>query len=158
MKMNAHIFDENISKTDYGVGVVEKPPTRATTSAAFVEPISSPTAEATEQATTPSEKPKKKLRDEAHEKIESILNTRTFLAIVGATLMLGLYIYNVISINRLAGETEALRQKIDEAKSINVEIESELKGLERSERVGRKAYEKLGLQISTIPPIELKAK
>jgi len=58
----------------------------------------------------------------------------------------------------LAGETEALRQKIDEAKSINVEIESELKGLERSERVGREAYEKLGLQISTVPPIELKAK
>jgi len=156
--MNAHIFDENISKTDYGVGVVGKPPTRTTTSAAFVEPISSPTADATAQATTPSEKPKKKLRDEAHEKIESILNTRTFLAIVGATLMLGLYIYNVISINRLAGETEALRQKIDEAKSINVEIESELKGLERSERVGREAYEKLGLQISTVPPIELKAK
>jgi cell division protein FtsL len=51
-----------------------------------------------------------------------------------------------------------LRQKIDEAKSINVEIESELKGLERSERVGREAYEKLGLQISTVPPIELKAK
>jgi len=64
----------------------------------------------------------------------------------------------VISINRLAGETEVLRQKIDEAKSINVEIESELKGLERSERIGREAYEKLGLQISTAPPIELKAK
>jgi len=108
--MNAHIFDENISKTDYGVGVVDKSPTRVATSAAFVEPISSPTADATAQATTPSEKPKKKLRDEAHEKIESILNTRTFLAIAGATLLLGLYIYNVISINRLAGETELQAQ------------------------------------------------
>ena len=54
--MNAHIFDENISKTDYGVGVVEKSPTRVATSAAFVEPISSPTIDASAQATTPSEK------------------------------------------------------------------------------------------------------
>ncbi len=153
--MNARIFDEHISKADYGVGVVEKTATKAIPSAAFVEPIQPPTDA---NAGTPIEKPKKKLRDEAHEKIESILNTRTFIVIAGATLLLGLYIYNVISINRLAGETEALRQKIDEAKSLNVEIESELKSLERSERVGREAFEKLGLRISTVPPIELKSK
>ncbi len=153
--MNARIFDEHISKADYGVGVVEKTATKAIPNVAFVEPIQ-PSTNA--NAETPIEKPKKKLRDEAHEKIESILNTRTFIVIAGATLLLGLYIYNVISINRLAGETEALRQKIDEAKSLNVEIESELKGLERSERVGREAFEKLGLRISTVPPIEMKSK
>ncbi len=153
--MNARIFDEHISKADYAVGVVEKTATKAIPNVAFVEPSQPPTSATAE---TPIEKPKKKLRDEAHEKIESILNTRTFIVIAGATLLLGLYIYNVISINRLAGETEALRQKIDEAKSLNVEIESELKGLERSERVGREAFEKLGLRISTVPPIELKSK
>jgi cell division protein FtsL len=153
--MSVRIFDEHISKADYGVGVVEKTATKAIPNAAFVEPIQPPTSATAE---TPIEKPKKKLRDEAHKKIESILNTRTFIVIAGATLLLGIYIYNVISINRLAGETEALRQKIDEAKSLNVEIESELKSLERSERVGREAFEKLGLRISTVPPIELKSK
>ncbi|MFQ3608335.1 MAG: FtsL-like putative cell division protein [Chloroherpetonaceae bacterium] len=154
--MKAHIFDEHISKTDYGIGVVENSSTRAVSAATFVEPIASPTLDANSEDLKRAEKPKKKLRDEAHEKIESILNTRTFVVIAGATLLLGLYIYNVISINRLAGETEALRQKIDEAKSLNVEIESELKALERSERIGREAFEKLGLRISTAPPIELK--
>lgn len=156
--MNAQIFDEQINKTDYGVGVVGEAPTRSAASAPFVEPIQPPTTDESAEAEKPVEKPKKKLRDEAREKIESILNARTFVAIAGATVFLGLYIYNVISINRLAGETEALRQKIDEAKSVNVEIESELKALERSERVGREAFEKLGLRISTAPPIELKSK
>lgn len=156
--MNAQIFDEHISKGDYGVGVVEKTPTKSNATAAFVEPISSLPLDVNPEGLKSVEKPKKKLRDEAHEKIESILNARTFIVIAGATLLLGLYIYNVISINRLAGETEVLRQKLNEAKSLNVEIESELKGLERSERVGREAFEKLGLRISTAPPIELKSK
>ncbi|MGQ9804968.1 MAG: FtsL-like putative cell division protein [Chlorobiales bacterium] len=156
--MNARIFDEHIGKTDYGVGVVGKTPTGAVADTAFVEPIASPTLDASPEHVKHAEKPKKKLRDEAHEKIESILNARTFIVIAGATLLLGLYIYNVISINRLAGETEALRQKIEEARGLNVEIESELKALERSERIGREAFEKLGLRISTAPPIELKSK
>ncbi len=156
--MKAPIFDEHTSKADYGIGVVESTSKRAAAAPTFVEPIAPPTLDANPEGVKPVEKPKKRLRDEAHEKIESILNMRTFILIAGATLLLGLYIYNVISINRLAGETEALRQKIDEAKSLNVEIESELKGLERSERVGREAFEKLGLRISTAPPIELKSK
>lgn len=154
--MNARIFDEHIGKTDYGVGSVEETPTQSTPDVVFVEPISSPVQGAQSEAAESVKKPKKKLRDEAHEKIESILNARTFIVIMGATLLLGLYIYNVISINRLAGEIEALRQKIEEAKSLNVEIESELKALERSERIGREAFEKLGLRISTVLPIELK--
>ncbi len=153
--MNTRIFDEHIGKTDYGVGMVQEMPTKATTSVTFVE-TESTLSDGTE-AETGGEKPKKKIRDRAHEKIESILNIRTFIAIVGATLILGLYIYNVISINRLAGETEALRQRLDEVRSLNVEIESELKSLERSERIGREAFEKLGLRVSTLPPIELKS-
>ncbi len=155
--MKAQIFDEHMAKTDYGIGVVENTPIKSTVPVAFVEPMQSSLLDAVEGAKN-NQEPKKKLRDKAHEKIESILNARTFIVIAGVTLMLGLYIYNVISINRLAGETEALRQKIDEAKSVNVEIESELKALQRSERIGREAFEKLGLRISTAPPIELKSK
>lgn len=154
--MNARIFDEHIGKTDYGIGVVGETPTRAVSTSEFVELTASSASDANPEGLKNVKKPKKKLRDEAHEKIESILNARTFIVIAGATLLLGLYIYNVISINRLAGETESLRQKLNEAKSLNVEKESELKSLERSERVGREAFEKLGLSVSTIPPIELK--
>jgi cell division protein FtsL len=92
--------------------------------------------------------PKKPLREQAHDKIESILNLRTFLVIAGATIVLGLYIYNLISINRLSGETEELKNKLRETQSLNVELEGQLKSLERSERIGEAAYQQLGLGFS----------
>ncbi|MCS6987943.1 MAG: FtsL-like putative cell division protein [Chloroherpetonaceae bacterium] len=153
--MKTQIFDERIGRADYGVGVVEEAPLRKSHSQPFVEEAQASGANGAEPK--PAEKPKKKLRDEAREKIESILNLRAFLAIAGATALLGLYIYNVISINRLAGETESLRRKIDEVRSLNIERESELNALTRSETIGREAHEKLGLRVSTVPPIELKA-
>lgn len=153
--MKTQIFDERIGNADYGVGVVEEKPSRNAARQPFVE-AAQPAPDASAEGETPVAKPKKKLRDEARERIESILNLRTFLAIAGATLLLGLYIYNVISINRLSGETESLRQKLDEARSLNIERESELKALLRSETIGREAHEKLGLRVSTVPPIELK--
>ena len=78
-------------------------------------------------------------------KIESVLNIRTFLFVASSTVLLGLYIYNVISINRLAGETEYLKQKLRDQKSVNVVLESRLNYAQRIEKISDIARKKLGL-------------
>ncbi|MCS7013437.1 MAG: FtsL-like putative cell division protein [Chloroherpetonaceae bacterium] len=115
------------------------------------------TAQTESAPVAPTEAPKKKLREKAQEKVESILNLRTFLFIAGITLVLALYIYNVISINRLSGETEALKKEIEAARSLNVELESQLKALQRVEHISAEAYKRLGLRYKTEPPVELKS-
>lgn len=114
--------------------------------------------QATDAAHSATELPKKRLREKAQEKVETILNLRTFLFIAGTTLVLALYIYNVIAINRLSGETEALKKEIESARSLNVELESNLKALQRVERISAEAYRKLGLRYKTEPPVELRQK
>jgi hypothetical protein len=101
--------------------------------------------------------PKKKLREKAQEKVESILNLRTFLVVAGLTALLALYISNVIAINRLSGEAELLKKELEDARSVNVELESKLQALQRVEHVSAEAYRKLGLRYKTEPPVELKA-
>jgi hypothetical protein len=101
--------------------------------------------------------PKKKLREKAQEKVESILNLRTFLFVAGLTALLALYISNVIAINRLSGETELLKKELEDARSVNVELDSKLKALQRVEHVSAEAYKKLGLRYKTEPPVELNA-
>ncbi len=101
--------------------------------------------------------PKKKLREKAQEKVESILNLRTFLFVAGLTALLALYISNVIAINRLSGETEWLKKELEDARSVNVELDSKLKALQRVEHVSAEAYKKLGLRYKTEPPVELNA-
>jgi cell division protein FtsL len=125
----------------------------------YAEPMSEP-AESIDETTIEElpvevEKPKKKFRQQAHEGIESILNLRTFVVVAGTTILLALYIYNVISINRVAGEVESLKASIEEAKSLNIELESNLKVLQQTERIGREAYDKLGLKFSAEQPIEI---
>ncbi|PIO48728.1 MAG: hypothetical protein CMR00_03465 [[Chlorobium] sp. 445] len=99
--------------------------------------------------------PMKKLRERTQEKVESILNLRTFLLVAVTTALLAFYISNVISINRLSGETESLRKQLEDAHSLNVELESKLRALQRVEHVSAEAYKKLGLRYKTEPPIEL---
>lgn len=93
---------------------------------------------------------------QAQEKIESILNLRTFAAVLVGTVMLALYIYNVISINRLATETRQLEQQMSDAKNLNTTLESKLGALQRIERISKVAYEVLGLGVKGEQPIELK--
>lgn len=106
-------------------------------------------------APEPLAPPKKKLRERAQEKVESILNLRAFLFVAALTALLALYISNVISINRLSGETESLKKELEDARSLNVELESKLRALQRVEHVSAEAYKKLGLRYKTEPPIEL---
>jgi cell division protein FtsL len=122
----------------------------------FVEEKRAGVQQPPDTATTYSAPKEKKFREKAQEKIESILNARTFLAVAGATVLLAFYIYNVIAINRLAGESEVLKKQIEDARSLNVELESKLKSLQRVEQVTGAAYEKLGLRYKTEPPVELK--
>jgi cell division protein FtsL len=78
--------------------------------------------------------------------IESVLNLRTFLLVASATLLLGFYIHNVITVNRLAGETEYLRQKLIDQQSVNVVLESKLQHTQRIEKISKLAGLKLGLE------------
>lgn len=103
-----------------------------------------------------SEASRKRFKKEAHERIESILNLKTFVLLAGITLLLSLYIYNVISINRLAGEAEQLRRNVDETKSLNTILEARLHNLQRVEHVSSVAYDELGLRVKTEQPVELK--
>ncbi len=122
----------------------------------FVEEKRVGAQQVSDVATAHSAPKEKKFREKAQEKIESILNVRTFLAVAGATVLLAFYIYNVITINRLAGESEVLKKQIEDARSLNVELESKLKSLQRIEHVTGAAYDKLGLRYKTEPPVELK--
>jgi len=88
-------------------------------------------------------KPKRK---KAQIKIESVLNLRTFFLVAGFTVYLGLYIYNVISINRLAGESEMLRQRLVDQESVNVVLQSKLQHAQRIEKISEIAQQRLGLK------------
>lgn len=110
-----------------------------------------PDAEAIEPA-------KPKLRAQAQEKIESILNLRTFAFVAGCTVMLALYIYNVISMNRLATETQQLNQSLADTKNLNMVLESNLNAMQRIERISTAAFETLELRVKGEQPIELKIK
>lgn len=102
-----------------------------------------------------SEASRSRFKKEAHDRIESILNLKTFVLLAGITLLLSLYIYNVISINRLAGEAEQLRRSVDETKSMNTILEARLHNLQRVEHVSTVAYDELGLRVKTEQPVEL---
>jgi hypothetical protein len=101
------------------------------------------------------EESRRHFKDQAHQRIESILTLRTFVLLAGSTIVLALYIYNVISINRLAGEAEQLRQHVDETRSLNTILETRLHNFQRVERISSVAYEDLGLRVKTEIPIEL---
>ncbi|MBC8043680.1 MAG: hypothetical protein IAF08_09585 [Rhizobacter sp.] len=105
-----------------------------------------------------SEPAKPKLRAQAQEKIESILNLRTFAFVAGCTVMLALYIYNVISMNRLATETQLLGQSLADTKNLNSVLESNLNAMQRIERISTAAFETLELRVKGEQPIELPLK
>ncbi|NTW48337.1 MAG: hypothetical protein HGB19_01115 [Chlorobiales bacterium] len=125
----------------------------------FAEPIENIAPEVQEESAQEDEsKPdasRRRLKAEAHQRIESILTLRTFVLLVGSTIVLALYIYNVISINRLAGEAEQLRQHVEETRSLNTILEARLHKLQRVEHISSVAYEELGLRVKTEMPVEL---
>ncbi|MDX2128015.1 MAG: hypothetical protein SFU91_03160 [Chloroherpetonaceae bacterium] len=102
-----------------------------------------------------SEKPvaQKRMSQRAQERIESVLTLQTFVIVIFSAICIGLYIYNVISINRLSGESEELKENLEKAKSLNVELESKIKQAERGERIMSEAYQKLGLRYNINPPV-----
>lgn len=125
----------------------------------FAEPIEDIIHEVQEELEMMDEpKPdasRSRLKEEAHQRIESILTLRTFVLLAGSTILLALYIYNVISINRLAGEAEQLRQHVEETRSLNTILEARLHSLQRVEHISTVAYEELGLRVRTEMPVEL---
>ncbi|ACF13294.1 hypothetical protein Ctha_0826 [Chloroherpeton thalassium ATCC 35110] len=98
---------------------------------------------------------KKQLTQRAQKKIESILNLRTFFLVGGVTVVLVFYIYNVISINKLSAQSEKVRKKLEEVRSLNTVLESHLQSSWRFEELSETADAKLGLKISPKLPVVL---
>jgi len=163
MKRQAGKFGQGkSSQSEYISGTLDEllPNAYAGYDDGFVE-IPSKTAENPEESggRTGSKRKKKKSRKQfsqnAQTKIESILSPRTFLLVGGTTILLVFYIYNVISINKLAGESEQLRKKIEEVKSLNTVLESRVQTAWRFEELSKVAGKELDLKMSTKLPVVL---
>ncbi|KAK3582236.1 hypothetical protein CHS0354_023775 [Potamilus streckersoni] len=81
----------------------------------------------------------KTLKKNARERIESVLNLRTLIVIGLVTVFLGVYIYNVTSINRLGEEVRQKKELYEQLFSLVSEKKSKLEYLQRSENISSRA-------------------
>ncbi|MBF0586094.1 hypothetical protein INT08_04840 [Prosthecochloris sp. N3] len=85
----------------------------------------------------------------------SLLRLRTFVFLVGATVLLVLYINNLLTINALSAENEVLKEKISISRSINAALELKLQEQRTFQRISEEAA-KLGLAASPVAAIEIR--
>ncbi len=84
----------------------------------------------------------------------SILHLRTFAFIIVGTVLLVVYINNLLTINALSRENEGLRESIGISKSINAALDLELQELYAIHNISEKA-ELLGLKARMIPAVTI---
>jgi cell division protein FtsL len=154
------IFTRRPSAIDFTENPTATPPRSPE---AAVPAIDEPFVPPSQAAAPPQAEPKKESRfklakGKAQEKLESILNVKTFGIIIVLTLALVCYISNVIAINRLSREIQKSDAAYNEAKNLNITLESDLVHLQRIERISNVAYEKLGLKTQKESPILIKVK
>lgn len=87
----------------------------------------------------------------------SILRLRTFAFIIAGTVLLVVYINNLLTINSLSRENEHLRERIGVSKSINAALELELQELTAIHNISEKAG-MMGLRARMIPAVYIGAK
>lgn len=79
-----------------------------------------------------------------------LLNRWSIFALVFVSaLATVLYVNNVITVDRLLRDTEAMRKSVDSLRTVNQSLQTEVFRLQSSERVTRIATERLGM---TPPP------
>lgn len=84
----------------------------------------------------------------------SILDLRTFAFIIVGTVLLVVYINNLLTINALSRENEELRESIGISKSINAALELELQELFAIHNISGKA-EAMGLKARMTPAVTI---
>lgn len=84
----------------------------------------------------------------------SILHLRTFAFIIVGTVLLVVYINNLLTINALSRENEELRESIGISKSINAALELELQALGAIHNISGKA-EEMGLRARITPAVTI---
>ncbi len=92
-----------------------------------------------------------------HFNFGSILRLRTFAFIIVGTVLLVVYINNLLTINSLSRENERLRERIGVNKSINAAFELELQELAAIHNISEKA-EKMGLRARMTPAVNIGTK
>ena len=91
---------------------------------------------------------------EKHFNFGSILDLRTFAFIIVGTVLLVVYINNLLTINALSRENEGLRESIGISKSINAALELELQELFAIHNISGKA-EEMGLKARMTPAVTI---
>ena len=94
------------------------------------------------------DKPKK------HFNFGSVLRLRTFAFLIVGTVLLVVYINNLLTINALSRENESLRERIGISRSINAAFELQLQELHAIHNISAKA-EKMGLRARITPAITI---
>ncbi|NEX14541.1 MAG: hypothetical protein C1941_07605 [Prosthecochloris sp.] len=83
-----------------------------------------------------------------------LLRLRTFAFLIAGTVLLVVYINNLLTINALSRENEGLRERIGISSSINAALELELQRLQTIHTISEKA-EELGLRTRITPGITI---
>ena len=89
-----------------------------------------------------------------HFNFGSILDLRTFAFIIVGTVLLVVYINNLLTINALSRENEDLRESIGISKSINAALELELQELYSIHNISAKAGA-MGLRARITPAVTI---
>lgn len=84
----------------------------------------------------------------------SILHLRTFAFIIVGTVLLVVYINNLLTINELSRENEGLRESIGISKSVNAALELELQEIYAIDNILLKA-EAMGLKAHMTPAVTI---
>ncbi|MCW8795940.1 MAG: hypothetical protein OQK67_02640 [Chlorobium sp.] len=84
----------------------------------------------------------------------SLLRLRTFAFLIAGTVLLVVYINNLLTINALSRENEGLRERIGISSSINAALELELQRLQTIHNISGKA-EEMGLKTRITPGITI---
>ena len=86
----------------------------------------------------------------------SLLRLRTFAVIIIGTVLLVVYINNLLTINALSTENERLRDSIVTSKSINAALELELQEIHAIDNISKRAGD-IGLKARIEPAVTIGA-
>ena len=87
----------------------------------------------------------------------SVLHLRTFAFLIVGTVLLVVYINNLLKINALSRENERLRESIGISRSINAALELELQELHTIHNISERA-EEIGLRARITPAVKISGK